>query len=296
MHAAAIHGDGIGPTASLVRRCALEDVFLILTGRTFEDSAATGDPLRALHVIKWNARSFRALWRSAFSRSLLNPVLFLAAMGLLLGKLVDEHSGPRRADLSRVRRPGMLVALAMQIGANEGSLPVLAGISWAKTYHAVVATPEQVRELFSGLLSWVAARIFAAATLFACVAAVAGAFLSPRAVLTPFAACSAGCLRSSDGGIVGWSREPRGPDGRLPVRRAADLSVLGDVLPDRAAAGLAAAHRVGAPLWHGVKLCRDVTDRACRGLPTLGHVMYLVASTLVSSVVAVRLISRKLLS
>jgi lipooligosaccharide transport system ATP-binding protein len=35
--AAAITGDGIGAASILVRRASLEDVFLILTGRTLEE-------------------------------------------------------------------------------------------------------------------------------------------------------------------------------------------------------------------------------------------------------------------
>jgi lipooligosaccharide transport system ATP-binding protein len=33
----ALHADGVRPTSVLVRRSTLEDVFLILTGRTLED-------------------------------------------------------------------------------------------------------------------------------------------------------------------------------------------------------------------------------------------------------------------
>ena len=35
--AAAVTGDGVGAASVLVRRASLEDVFLILTGRTLED-------------------------------------------------------------------------------------------------------------------------------------------------------------------------------------------------------------------------------------------------------------------
>ena len=35
--AAAIAGDGVGAASVLVRRASLEDVFLILTGRSLED-------------------------------------------------------------------------------------------------------------------------------------------------------------------------------------------------------------------------------------------------------------------
>ena len=50
------------------------------------------------------------------------------------------------------------------------------------------------------------------------------------------------------------------------------------------------------PLWHGVELCRDLSTGDIETLPTLGHIAYLVAITLASSVLAVRLISRKLLA
>ena len=141
----------------------------------------------------WYARSYRRAWRATITTGLLNPIFFLVSMGILLGELVDEGD----ADLGGLTylefvAPGLIAALAMQIGTNEGSFPVAAGIRWAKTYHAVVATPVRVHELFSGLLSWAAARILSAAVLFAGVAAVAGAFLSPLAALTPFAAVLCG--------------------------------------------------------------------------------------------------------
>jgi lipooligosaccharide transport system permease protein len=50
------------------------------------------------------------------------------------------------------------------------------------------------------------------------------------------------------------------------------------------------------PLWHGVSLCRDLSTGDVEALPTLGHIAYLTAFTLVGSALAVRLISRKLLS
>src|SRR4029450_1129269 len=141
----------------------------------------------------WYAPSYPRVWRATITTGLLNPIFFLLSMGILLGQLVDEGSA-NLGGLTYLEfvAPGLIAALAMQIGTNEGSFPVAAGIKWAKTYHAVVATPVRVHELFSGLLSWAAARIFAAAALFACVAAVAGAFIPPLAVLTPFAAVLCG--------------------------------------------------------------------------------------------------------
>ena len=90
----------------------------------------------------WYARSYRRVWRATITTGLLNPIFYLLSMGILLGKLVDEGN----ADLGGLTylefvAPGLIAALAMQIGTNEGSFPVMAGIRWARTYHAVVATP-----------------------------------------------------------------------------------------------------------------------------------------------------------
>ena len=154
----------------------------------------------------------------------------------------------------------------MQIGTNEGSFPVAAGIRWAKTYHAVVATPVRVHELFSGLLSWAAARIVSAAALFAIVAAVAGAFLSPLAALTPFAAVLCGLAFAAPmAALAGGVENHAGADGRLPLPPPPHLPLLRHVLPDRSAARLARAGRLGdAALAWGRALPRP-RDRRDRG-------------------------------
>jgi lipooligosaccharide transport system permease protein len=46
-----------------------------------------------LRVVEREMVVFARLWRSAVFSTFLAPVLFLAAMGLGLGGLVDEHSG-----------------------------------------------------------------------------------------------------------------------------------------------------------------------------------------------------------
>ena len=148
---------------------------------------------QAAAVFSWYARSYRRAWRATITTGLLNPIFFLLSIGILLGGLVDEGS-PNLGGLTYLEyvAPGLLAALAMQIGTNEGSFPVIAGLRWVRTFHAVVATPVRVVELIGGLLAWASARMFVAASLFAVVAGIAGAFSSPLAVLTPFAAVLCG--------------------------------------------------------------------------------------------------------
>ncbi len=212
-------------------------------------------------VFWWYARSYRRAWRATITTGLLNPIFFLLSMGILLGELVDDNN----ADLGGLTylefvAPGLIAALAMQIGTNEGSFPVAAGIRWAKTYHAVVATPVRVHELFSGLLSWAAARIFAAAALFAAVAAIAGSFLSPLAVLTPFAAVLCGLAFAAPMAALAGGVENHAA--LTAVFRFLLLPIFlfsGTFFPIERLPDWLEPIAWATPLWHGVELCRDLS-------------------------------------
>ena len=43
-----------------------------------------------MRVFEVNARTYRRVWRASVITTFINPVLFLAAMGLGLGTLVDD--------------------------------------------------------------------------------------------------------------------------------------------------------------------------------------------------------------
>ncbi len=92
-------------------------------------------------VVEREVRVFARLWRGAVFSTFLSPVLFLAAMGVGLGGLIDSHSGTV-AGLSYLEfvAPGLLVASTMQIAANESMWPVLGAVRWVKNFHAAVAT------------------------------------------------------------------------------------------------------------------------------------------------------------
>ena len=55
--------------------------------------------------------------------------------------------------------PGLLAGTAMQIGANESTFPVMAGIKWLKTYLAMLATPLEVTDVLYGHLLWITTRV-----------------------------------------------------------------------------------------------------------------------------------------
>jgi lipooligosaccharide transport system permease protein len=128
--------------------------------------------------------AYRHHWRSNLVSSLLEPVLFLAAMGLTLGVLVDRGGRlPGAVPYLAWLAPGLLAASAMQIGTAESTYPVLGSIKWDKLYDAVLATPARVTDVLTGHLLYVAFRVTTSVALFLAVLTAFGAARSALVVL-----------------------------------------------------------------------------------------------------------------
>lgn len=125
----------------------------------------------SLRVFESEARVYRRTWRGSAISSFLNPILYLAAMGIGLGSLVDENlpAGVEGVSYLTFLAPGLLVATAMQTGAGEGAWKVMAGIKWQRTYHAKLATPIGIPSLVLGHMLWAGARVLMVSVIFAVI-------------------------------------------------------------------------------------------------------------------------------
>jgi lipooligosaccharide transport system permease protein len=253
---------------------------------------------RVRAVTAWHALSFRRTWRATITTAFLNPVFFLLSVGVLLGKLVDR-SNPALGGLSYVEfvAPGLLAVVAMQVGAAEGTYPIMASIKWLRTYHAVVATPVRIGELVVGTLGWVAMRIFVAATIFTAVAAIGGAFESPLVVLAPLAALLCGLAFFAPISVVGAGAEN---DIWFPtITRFAIIPMFlfsGTFFPVSNLPDWLEPLAWATPLWHGSSLCRDLATGNVGAVPTLLHVGYLSAFVIAGVVASIKVERKKLLS
>lgn len=259
--------------------------------------AAPPSLIRAGSVLSWHARSYRQTWRATVTVAFLNPLFFLVSIGVLLGGIVDEG----QADLGGLTylefvAPGLLAATAMQLGTNEGSFPVMAGIRWARTYHAVVATPVRVVELFLGFLGWVAVRILVAGAIFTAIAAAVGAFRSPLAALAPLAALLCGLAFATPLAALAGAFD--NGSALTAVFRFAILPLFlfsGTFFPISQLPGFLEPVAWALPLWHGVELCRGLATGTGELLPALGHLAYLAAFWVAGALLAVRVLERRLL-
>jgi len=125
----------------------------------------------SFRIVEAELRIYRRTWRGSVFSSFLNPILYLLAMGVGLGTLVDANlpDGLDGLDYVTFLAPGLLVATAMQTGAGEGSWKVMAGIKWQLTWNARLATPIGVPSLALGHLLWSFIRVLMVSVSFVIV-------------------------------------------------------------------------------------------------------------------------------
>ncbi len=232
-----------------------------------------------LRVAERQARIWRRFWHTSVLTGVLMPLLFLGAMGMGLGGLVDENQGTvAGVDYLVFVAPGILAAGAMQAAAGESLWPVMGGIKWQRTFQAAAATPLTPGQVYGGYVLWTTARLALNATLFVVVAAVLGALpswwapaavpaaaLGGLAIAAPLTAYSAG--RDSDMSFVVIMRLAI-----IPMFLFSGTFFPVDELPD----GLEPVARV-SPLWHTVELCRGATTGSLPAASAFGHTAFLLA-------------------
>jgi lipooligosaccharide transport system permease protein len=255
------------------------------------------DVRRVLAVVIWHAHGFRRLWRGSLTVSFLNPIFFLLSIGVLLGALVDRRN-PDLGGLSYLEfvAPGLLAATAMQTASSATTYPVMAGIKWLRTYHAVLSTPVRVSELVAGVLAWTGLRIVLAVSVFTLVAGVGGAFASPLAVLAPVAALLCGLAFAA--AIAAFTASLENDQWLVALFRFGLVPLFlfsGTFFPVDRLPGWLEPAAWATPLWHGVELCRDLCSGDVVLLPGAAHVLYLVTLAALGGVLTVRACGRRLL-
>lgn len=125
----------------------------------------------SLRVFEAEARVYRRTWRGSVFSSFVTPVMYLLAMGVGLGTLVDANlpEGLEGVTYLTFLAPGLLVATAMQTGAGEGAWKVMGGIKWQATWKARIASPIDIKGLLFGHILWSSARVLMVSVIFAVV-------------------------------------------------------------------------------------------------------------------------------
>jgi len=242
---------------------------------------------------------YKRTWRGSITTSFLYPVLYLAAMGLGLGSLVNHHvhAVGGEADYLDFLAPGLLASTAMQIGGNDAMYPVMAAFKWLRTYFAMLATPLTVLDILAGHLAWIALRLTLVCTIYLGIMAAFGTVHSalavlaiPTGVLTGMAfAAPIAAFAATQTNDTGFSTLYR--FGLIPL-----FLFSGTFFPIAQLPGWLQPVALATPLYHGVALCRGLVAGHPGVGPALAHLAYLVALTALGAVVAGRTYRRRLVT
>ncbi len=236
----------------------------------------------AIRQLRFWLTNYRRTWRGSIYSSVLNPVLYLGAMGVGLGSLVNAHGTASLGGVSYLAflAPGLMAAAAMQTAMGESTYPVFGSVKWLKTYQAAAATPLRPADLFHGHLMFTTLRLAMNSAVFLAIMAAFGAARSPwvlaclpAAVLTglafatPIEAYAMTCKKDSSFALLFRF-------GVIPL-----FLFSGTFFPITSLPAVVRPLAYLTPLWHGVALCRSLSLGTAQPGQTALHVGYLLAVT-----------------
>lgn len=242
------------------------------------------------------AYSYKRTWRGSLTVSFLYPVLYLAALGVGLGSLVDHHVGHvGGVSYLRFLAPGLLAATAMQVGGSESMYPIMDAIKWNKTYYAMLATPLSYKDVLRGHVAWIACRLLMVCAIYTAILAAFGTLSSDLAVLAIPAGVLTGLAFVLP--IVAFSALQTSQMGFTAIYRVGLIPLFlfsGTFFPVTQLPGWLQPIAYATPLYHGVALCRGLAIGGTDARAALAHVGYLVALSLIGYGLALRSYRKRL--
>lgn len=253
-----------------------------------------------LRAVERELRVWRHTWRGSVVSSLVQPLMFLGAMGLGLGGLVDENTGEIStrsvADVSYLEfvTPGLMVAAAMMAMAGGALWGVMAGIKWMGQFRSMVHTAMTPADVYWGLVLASGIRASVTGACFVLVAALLGGVVSPWGVLAVAVAALVGATTTASLAAFSVGREDDATFplvmrlGIIPLFLFSGTFFPVDRLPD-AIEPLAWL----SPLFHAAEAARMATTGSMSPW-FLMHLGVLVAIVAFAAPIGVRRITRRL--
>ncbi len=236
---------------------------------------------RAARIVERNIMVYRAK-PLVFLSALVEPILYLFALGVGLGALVGEVTGPGGQPVSygAFVAPALLAASAMNGAVYESTFNLYSKLKFEHLYDAMLATPVTSRDIAVGETTWALLRGSLYSAAFLAIAAMAGLVTSwwavlavPAATLIGFA--FAGVAMTATTFMSSWQDFDLVQLVLMPLFLFSATFYPLDVYPTALQAIV-----VLSPLYHGVELVRGLMLGAI--LPgLLVHVAVLVALGLV---------------
>lgn len=250
----------------------------------------------ALIVVEGMWIWYRRNWRATAVSSVVQPVLFLVALGFGLGSQIRPVAAIGGVDYDVYLAPALLVATSVQIAAFESTYPILSAFMLRQTYLGIAASPITPGQIFGGHLIWVGLRLGVSGAAYLAIATLLGAVTSPGVLFSLLAAVLSGLAVAAP--VAAYSATLRTEGHQfsglfrfvvVPMTLFAGTFFPVTHLPvwGRPFAWL-------TPLWHGTELSRAAAFGGTAPLAVAGHLAVLVAMLGAGAWFGVRTFTRRL--
>jgi len=222
--------------------------------------------------------NYKGNWKGSVVSSVLEPVLFLAAMGVSLGTLVDQGGRLNQGvDYLVFLAPGLLAATAMQTATFESTYPIMGALKWHRTFEGILSTPVKVGDLVTGHLLFILFRLATSLAVFLAVMVAFGALELPVGLLAMPAAVVTGLAFAAPvSAFAAWVKNDAGFAALIRFGLVPMFLFSGTFFPVDQLPGILQPVAYATPLWHGVSLTRGLALGDLDGLLALINVTYLL--------------------
>lgn len=203
----------------------------------------------------------RRVWVTSLLGSFLQPLLYLAGMGLGVGALVDTTAGSPEllggVSYLAFIAPALLVAAAMTVCAQDSLWPMLDGFIWSEAYTSMTATPITPAQVSDGLALWHVTRAVLTAGGFAAVLLLFDDTRTWGLLVAVPVGVATGLAFAL--GITAWSATRDGDRSFPAILRFGIIPMFlfaGVFFPIEQLPGPLQPVAMVTPLWHGVELAR----------------------------------------
>lgn len=135
---------------------------------------------RAFRVWQRHLTVYTKLYKSSIALNFVEPILYLAALGLGLGAFVKEING---VPYIKFIAPGIIASSSMFAAIYECTYGTYIRMNYQKTFDAILATPINLDDLVAGELMWGGTKSLLYGTIIIIVISVFGFVDSPLVIL-----------------------------------------------------------------------------------------------------------------
>jgi lipooligosaccharide transport system permease protein len=229
-------------------------------------------------IVEHELLDARRYWPGVVIAGLVAPLLYVLALGVGLGSVVNHHGNSLGVPYLQFVAPAFLAAAALQTATESATFPVMAGFKWIRYYHGMAATPLTPRQICDGKLLWVGMRTLVSATLYLAIMACFGALHRWQGVLGILAATLTGLAFAAPVLALSASVTAEGQAFNVLFRFIVTPMFLfsGTFYPISQLPKWGEVIAYASPLWHGTQLARGAAIGHLSQLAALGHIGYLV--------------------